>query len=518
MIDGKTLRDHMAALEKGTEVYCFQKVPQPGDALLHRPVGGRPVERRPAAVPAPTSRASASTRRTRRSPGRPGRATTGSACELDSDAHRRPQPRRRRRAPRAARPRGVADREAAGRLAARAGHGARRGPARLQRLAATSRASTRDHDRRHRRRRCNAEIVDRTRSSGISEGVPGQRFVLKRGPVVPGRRAAACSRSPATRAGTSGRRCRDFADSGPDDRHFALDVVGRRGPPRPGRPPADGALRRYGAVPAKGAHAPAARVPHRRRARAATSSAAARSACSSRRSRSCPRSRTGARRAAASTARTSRTRRSAARSGCAPAAAPSRPRTTSSSPARPRRRWPACARSPRATAPTRARCACWSCPSAVSELGRLRFDQLVPNPDTLAEDHRPARGEPRHRHARDRRAARLPRRHGRRQAAGALAGQPDAPPGGRARSRCTSTSTRSPAAPTAPAGRSGGRSTRARSTRCSRASAARSSSRTRGCSAPTRSPASAASRPSASSSRPHALVFSYEHQVLVEGA
>ena len=33
MIDGKTLRDHMAALEKGTEVFCFQKVPSAGDAL-----------------------------------------------------------------------------------------------------------------------------------------------------------------------------------------------------------------------------------------------------------------------------------------------------------------------------------------------------------------------------------------------------------------------------------------------------------------------------------------------------
>src|SRR3990172_8107244 len=33
MIDGKTLRDHSAALEKGTEFACFQPVPKAGDAL-----------------------------------------------------------------------------------------------------------------------------------------------------------------------------------------------------------------------------------------------------------------------------------------------------------------------------------------------------------------------------------------------------------------------------------------------------------------------------------------------------
>ena len=51
---------------------------------------------------------------------------------------------------------------------------------------------------------------------------------------------------------------------------------------------------------------------------------------------------------------------------------------------------------------------------------------------------------------------------------GAAARQPDAGSRRRRCRRCTSTSTRSPAAPRAPAGRSAGRSTPARSTRCSR--------------------------------------------------
>ena len=33
MVDGKAYRDHWAALEKGSGVYCFKDVPEPGDAL-----------------------------------------------------------------------------------------------------------------------------------------------------------------------------------------------------------------------------------------------------------------------------------------------------------------------------------------------------------------------------------------------------------------------------------------------------------------------------------------------------
>ncbi len=351
MIDGKTLRDHMAALEQGTEVYCFQKVPSARRRAAHRPVGGRAVERRAAAVPVPTSTASASTRT---NPPLAWEAWTGDdweACELDSRHHRRPEPRRRRRDPRAARPRRVADRQAAGRLAARPGHRARRGPARVQRLA-EHQGPDRDHHRRHGRRR---ERRDRDRrGAGHLRGRPRPALRAQARPRGPGRRAARAR----------GHRRRGLG---------RVDVrAGLRGQ-RAGRPPlharrsagevrlgpavrlADGALRRYGAVPAKGAHV---RLREYRTGggRRGQRVASGRSACSSRRSRSSPASRTGGRRAAASTARTSRTPRSAARSCCAPAGAPSRPRTTSSSPARPRPRWRACARSPRATARTRARC------------------------------------------------------------------------------------------------------------------------------------------------------------------
>ena len=125
-------------------------------------------------------------------------------------------------------------------------------------------------------------------------------------------------------------------------------------------------------------------------------------------------------------------------------------------------------------------------PSAVAEQRPAPLRAARAQPGHAPEDHRPPRGEPRHRHARDRRAARLPRDHGRRQAAGALAGQPDAPPGGRAaravrvlppdhrRSRRHRLAVR-------PAGQRGRGLLRAPGH-----PRARSSSRTPGCSAPTR--------------------------------
>ena len=163
----------------------------------------------------------------------------------------------------------------------------------------------------------NAELVT-DEEIGISEGVPGQRFLLKRGPVVPG------DDDPVLEvAGDEGwdewTYVPDFAASGPDDTHFTLDLSTGEVRLGPAVRLADGALRHYGAVPAKGAHLRLRAVPDRRRPQAATSRRA-RSACSSRRSRSCRASRTGVRPGAASTARTSRTPRSAGRSGCAPAA------------------------------------------------------------------------------------------------------------------------------------------------------------------------------------------------------
>ena len=476
-------RPHGRRSRRAPSVYCFQEVPPPGRRAVRRPVRGRPVERGPAAVQAPTSRASASTRPTRRSPGRRGPATTGSRA---SSTPTRPAASTATATSSSTCPRGhVASLIAKqrGRLAAGPGHGARRGPARLQRLA--------EHQGPRARSRSAAPSTrstpswSRTRRSAISEGVPGQRFLLKRGPVVPGD----------DDRGPRGRRRRGLG---------RVDLGARLRRQRPGRPalharrcrPArSGSGRRsawptarsgsYGAVPAEGRAPPAARVPHRRRPARQRRRARAISVLKS----SIP-----------FVARVENRR--PARGGVdgedienAKVRGPIRLRTrgravtTEDYEQLAREAAPEVARVRAVAAGDGADAGSVRVlvvPSAVSERRAAPVRPARPQPGHAPEDHRPARGEPRHRHARDRRAARLPRRHGRRQAAGALA-RSTRPGSRRTRcSRCTSTSTRSPAAPTAPAGRSGGRSTPARSTRCSRASAAPSSSRTPGCSAPTR--------------------------------
>jgi predicted phage baseplate assembly protein len=86
---------------------------------------------------------------------------------------------------------------------------------------------------------------------GASEGVPGQRFALKHRPVVPGGSAAVLEVS-----GIDGwqewKQMQDFVDSKPDDQHFVLDSVSGEVHLGPGVREPDGALRNYGAVPAKG--------------------------------------------------------------------------------------------------------------------------------------------------------------------------------------------------------------------------------------------------------------------------
>jgi predicted phage baseplate assembly protein len=98
----------------------------------------------------------------------------------------------------------------------------------------------------------NAELV-RDEEIGISEGVPGQRFLLKRGPVVPG------DDDPVLEVtGDEGwdewTYVPDFAASGPDDTHFTVDLSSGEVRLGPAVRLADGMLRRYGAVPVKGAH------------------------------------------------------------------------------------------------------------------------------------------------------------------------------------------------------------------------------------------------------------------------
>ncbi|MFJ3924641.1 putative baseplate assembly protein [Streptomyces sp. NPDC090022] len=87
---------------------------------------------------------------------------------------------------------------------------------------------------------------------GVSEGVPGQAFTLDRTPVVAGgppftveTRTAAGDWLPWTEVA-------HFAESGPGDRHVRLDRATGEVAFGPAVREADGSLRQYGAVPAKG--------------------------------------------------------------------------------------------------------------------------------------------------------------------------------------------------------------------------------------------------------------------------
>jgi predicted phage baseplate assembly protein len=249
MIDGKTLRDHSAALEKGTEVYCFQQVPKPGDALyvgLSEAVPSNAVRLRIRADidgvgVDPTN------------PPLAWEAWTGDEwerCELDSDStgglnrdgdvviHV---------------PRGheasLINKQRAGWIRARVtelleGQPAYSASPNIKGITAITIGGTVDA--------VNAELVS-AEEVGISEGVPGQRFTLKRGPVVPG------DGDPVLEVtGADGwdewAHVPDFAGSGPDDRHFVLDLSSGEVVLGPAVRLADGALRRHGAVPPKGAH------------------------------------------------------------------------------------------------------------------------------------------------------------------------------------------------------------------------------------------------------------------------
>ncbi|MDJ0770651.1 MAG: putative baseplate assembly protein [Ilumatobacter sp.] len=86
---------------------------------------------------------------------------------------------------------------------------------------------------------------------GVSEGVPGQRFRLQRAPVVPGQDVVV------EVSGDDGwsdwQAVTDFADSDPDDRHFLLDATAGEIVFGPAVRLPDGSMRNYGGVPAKGA-------------------------------------------------------------------------------------------------------------------------------------------------------------------------------------------------------------------------------------------------------------------------
>jgi predicted phage baseplate assembly protein len=95
-----------------------------------------------------------------------------------------------------------------------------------------------------------AEIVS-DEILGLSEGVPGQRFSISRRPVVPGKEPRALE--VATGQGwDSWTEVTDFADSEPDDRHFVLDAVAGEVLLGPAVREPDGTLRQFGAVPPRG--------------------------------------------------------------------------------------------------------------------------------------------------------------------------------------------------------------------------------------------------------------------------
>jgi predicted phage baseplate assembly protein len=97
-----------------------------------------------------------------------------------------------------------------------------------------------------------AETV-RDESLGTSDGAPGQRFTLQRHPVVPWTETSVLQvTDPGAASPTSWVAVRDFAHSGPDDRHYRLDPVAGEVQFGPEVRHADGELRQYGAVPPLG--------------------------------------------------------------------------------------------------------------------------------------------------------------------------------------------------------------------------------------------------------------------------
>ena len=97
----------------------------------------------------------------------------------------------------------------------------------------------------------NAELI-RTEVLGDSEGVPGGRFTLRRGPVVAGEKPLVVE----VREGGEWQEWvqhPNFAASGPDDRHFVLDAASAEIEFGPAVRNPDGTLQSYGAVPPRGA-------------------------------------------------------------------------------------------------------------------------------------------------------------------------------------------------------------------------------------------------------------------------
>jgi predicted phage baseplate assembly protein len=248
MVDGKAFRPHSESLDKGQGVFPFKEVPEAGDALyigLSEAVPSNAVRLRFAATidgvgVDPTN------------PPLAWEAWTGDdweLCELDSDAtgglnrdgdvviH---VPKTHVAS--------LIAKQRAGWLRARVTQPADGQPAysaspRITAISGVTIGGTADA--------VNAEIV-LGEDLGVSEGVPGQHFPLKRGPVVPGDGRAVLEVS-----GDDGwvdwEQVDDFATSKADDRHFQLDHSSGEVRLGPAVRLEEGTLRAYGAVPPKGA-------------------------------------------------------------------------------------------------------------------------------------------------------------------------------------------------------------------------------------------------------------------------
>ena len=96
-----------------------------------------------------------------------------------------------------------------------------------------------------------AELVEEE-VVGMSEGVAGQRFLVSRAPVIPSPGGTVVEVSSDDEGWQEWTEVSDFAQSGEDDRHFVLDAITGEIAFGPVVRNADGSLTQYGAVPAKG--------------------------------------------------------------------------------------------------------------------------------------------------------------------------------------------------------------------------------------------------------------------------
>jgi predicted phage baseplate assembly protein len=96
----------------------------------------------------------------------------------------------------------------------------------------------------------NAEIIE-NEVIGSSEGVPGQRFTVQRFPILSGVGAPEVE-STSDEGWQQWEEVSDFASSSPEDRHFILDAVNGEVALGPAVREADGGMRQYGWVPPNG--------------------------------------------------------------------------------------------------------------------------------------------------------------------------------------------------------------------------------------------------------------------------